>query len=284
MKYVFFGTPEFAATVLEKLIHAGLPPVAVVCNPDRPVGRKKLITPPPTKVLAESHHDLGIRVLQPETLRGFDATLRDLAPEFCIVAAYGKIIPPSILAVPPRGTIGVHPSLLPKYRGASPIQTVILNGDTTTGVTLFLVDAKLDHGETLASVEYPLSGTETYTQLEAALANAGARLLTETLPSFLAGKVTPREQDESAATPTKKFETQDGFIEWDYVRAACAGSAPEMAAIVDRRIRALNPDPGTWTIEQPGNARMKLLEAKLVDGRLTLTTIQYAGEKPKPAR
>jgi methionyl-tRNA formyltransferase len=283
MKYVFFGTPEFAATVLEKLIHAGLPPVAVVCNPDRPVGRKKLVTPPPTKVLAESHHDLGIRVLQPENLRNFDGALKELEPEFCIVAAYGKIIPPSILAVPPRGTIGVHPSLLPKYRGASPIQTAILNGDPVTGVTLFLVDAKLDHGEILSVAEQPLRGTETYIELERILAELGADLCVKTLPTFLAGKLTGVEQNEAAATPTKKFETQDGFIEWDYVRAARAGSAPEMAAIVDRRIRALNPDPGTWTLEQPGNARMKLLEAKLVDGRLTLMTIQYAGEKPKPA-
>jgi methionyl-tRNA formyltransferase len=280
MRYVFFGTPEFAALVLEALIHAGLPPVALVCNSDRPVGRKKIVTPPPAKVAVESHHDLGVRVLQPETLRSFDATLREFTPEFCIVAAYGKIIPPSVLAIPKLGTIGVHPSLLPKHRGASPIQAAILNGDSKTGVSLFLVDAKVDHGEVLASAEQSLSGHETYPELERTLAGIGAKLLIETLPSFVSGKLTPAAQDESAVTFTKKFGTEDGFIEWRVLDEALSGSKPSESIRIERMVRALNPEPGVWTVRN--ERRMKILAARLHGERLELTTIQYAGRKPVP--
>jgi methionyl-tRNA formyltransferase len=140
MRYVFFGTPRFAEIVLRKLLDAGMPPVALVCNPDRPVGRKKIVTSPPTKTLATNNRT-PIEILQPEKLdEAFMEQLQTLRPDFFVVAAYAKIIPKAVLAIPRLGTLGVHPSLLPKYRGASPIQSVILNGERETGVTIYAMD------------------------------------------------------------------------------------------------------------------------------------------------
>ncbi|MDP2598520.1 MAG: methionyl-tRNA formyltransferase, partial [Candidatus Liptonbacteria bacterium] len=162
-KYVFFGTPEFAAIVLDKLISAGFPPSAVVCNPDRPVGRKKIITPPATKsqiMVRGSRFMDEIKILQPEKLdSGFEHQISNIKPEFGIVAAYAKIIPKNIIELFPKGVIGVHPSLLPKYRGASPIQSAILDGEKEAGVTLYLLDEKMDHGPILEQreLEFPIS-------------------------------------------------------------------------------------------------------------------------------
>ncbi|MEK7512865.1 MAG: methionyl-tRNA formyltransferase [Patescibacteria group bacterium] len=278
MTYIFFGTPRFAAIVLERLIAAGLPPVAVVTNPDRPVGRKKVVTSPPVKTLAVER---AIPVLQPETLKGFEDELRKLNADLFLVAAYAKIIPREILGIPGRGTLGIHPSLLPRYRGASPIQTAILKGDAVTGVTLYLLDEAIDHGpivaqETLGNVDM---GVATYADLEEKLATLGGAMAVRVLPAAVAGALALQPQDEGAATPTKKFRAEDGFVEWDYLTAAMSGTAEEMASIIHRRIRALNPEPGVWTLD--GERRMKLLEAALEGGRLKLTRIQYAGEKPK---
>src|SRR6266481_8138985 len=151
MKYVFFGTPEFAAIVLDELIAAGFLPDAIICNPDRPAGRKKVITPPPVKkLIAERGLESQTKILQPEKptpelFKEFD----DI--DFFVVAAYAKIIPQSILDIPRLGAIGVHPSLLPKYRGSSPIQSAILAGEMETGVTLYMLDHKMDHGPMLAA-------------------------------------------------------------------------------------------------------------------------------------
>ena len=147
MRYVFFGTPEFAAIVLRQLLDANLLPVGVVCNPDRPVGRKKVITPPPVKSLVMKHETWNIPVLQPEKLdERFMLQVSSFMPELFVVAAYARIIPRSILDIPANGAIGVHPSLLPRLRGASPIQSAILNGEQNTGVTLYHMDTEVDHG------------------------------------------------------------------------------------------------------------------------------------------
>ncbi|MFA5084446.1 MAG: methionyl-tRNA formyltransferase [Candidatus Paceibacterota bacterium] len=266
MEYIFFGTPDFAAIILEKLIKAGMPPVAVVCNPDRPVGRKKIITPPPSKVLAEKH---GIKTYQPEKLGIDDLWSKIAEMDFAVVAAYAKIIPKEILEIPRLGTIGVHPSLLPKYRGSSPIQSVILNGESETGVTLFLADEKVDHGKIVASIKYKVSNDETYETLVKKLAELGGDLLVETLPKFLKGEINPLPQDESQATYTKKFINEDGYVDLEKDK-------PE---IIERKIRALNPEPGVWTMIN--NKRTKLLEAKLIDGKLKITKIQIEGKKPQ---
>lgn len=253
--FIFFGTPEFAAIILEKLIKAGFTPEAVVCNPDQLVGRKKILTPPPTKVLAEKHN---IKVFQPKTLvnskfqiprlrRGFGGQA-NYKFDFFVVAAYGKIIPKEILDIPHLGTIGVHPSLLPKLRGPSPIQTAILNGDKKTGVSLFLLDEKIDHGPIIVKRElenYAACGEPrlrrelksiNYEDLNRLLAELGMELLIETLPKWLKGEIKPAPQNEAEATYTKMIKRENGEI----------NPQQETAEEIDRKIRALNPEPGTY--------------------------------------
>jgi methionyl-tRNA formyltransferase len=279
MKYVLFGTPRFAKIVLEGLIAADLVPVALVCNPDRPVGRKKIITPPLTKQLV-AEKKLSTIVLQPEKLDdGLISQLRALQPDFFVVAAYAKIIPRAVLGIPRLGTLGTHPSLLPKYRGASPIQSVLLAGETKTGSTIYAMDEKMDHGAIYAHGEIPLDALTTdYLVLEKQLAELSARLLVKTIPLLLDGATAPRVQDESQATFTKKFSTEDGFIDGDDLDGAVAGTNRKAELFV-RTIHALNPEPGCWTIKD--GKRIKLLDARAVGGTLKIVKIQKEGETPR---
>jgi len=282
MNYIFFGTPDFAAIILEKLIGAGLPPTLLVCNPDRPVGRKKVITPPQAKIVAEKH---GIGIYQPEKLEIRNLKLEIGEADFAIVASYAKIIPKNILELFPKGIIGVHPSLLPKYRGPTPIQSVILNGEAETGVTLYLLDEKVDHGPILArrALENNDLRTINYVKLHNALANLGADLLIETLPKFIEGKIKPVAQNEAEATFTKKFENRDGYVDLE----------KDDPVIIEKKVRALNPEPGVWTIITAETAslirankkiigkRMKILEAEVINNKLKLKKIQFEGGKPQ---
>jgi len=279
MKYIFFGTPRFAEIVLGGLLDAGMPPVALVCNPDRPVGRKKTITPPPTKVLA-LERSADIDIIQPEKIdETFLQRLRALEPDFFVVAAYAKILPKSLLDIPRLGTLGTHPSLLPKYRGASPIQSAILAGETAeTGATIYLMDEKTDHGPIL--VQDKLSGASEsimYLELEEKLAKLSAQLLIKTIPNFFTGKTTSRTQDGSLATYTKKFVTQDGFVAPEELAEAEQNGSHAIEIL--HKINALNPEPGAWTTSQDSK-RLKLLEAKIQDGKLILTKTQREGERP----
>lgn len=271
--FVFFGTPRFAAITLDSLIHTDLIPSLVITNPDRPIGRKKVITPPPVKTLAAAH---GIPVAQPESLSDYRLPTADYS--FGILAAYGKIIPQQLTRSFPKDIIGIHPSLLPKYRGATPIQNAILCGDKETGVTLFLVDEKVDHGKIVASSEERIASGDTYRTLEEKLARLGAELLIRTLPDYLSGKIIPREQDHARATFTKKFLANDAFVPIEDLESAFGGNA-EKAIRIDRMIRALNPEPGVWTIQN--GKRMKLLESKVIGGAVMLTKIQMEGKKPQ---
>ncbi len=258
MKYAFFGTPRFAAIVLEKLISAGMSPAMVVCNPDKPVGRKQIITAPPTKILAQKY---AIPVFQPEHLDEPDLEyLRKENFDFAIVAAYAKILPEKILKIPKKGMIGVHPSLLPKYRGTTPIQSVILNGETETGTTLFLIDRKVDHGPIFASEKATITGSETYLSLEEKLGRLSGELLVATLPKFLTDKIDLTSQNNTDATVTKKFKTEDALVDL----------ATEDPSLLDRKIRALNPQPGVYVIKN--KTRIKILDRE---------TIQYAGKTPR---
>ena len=280
MKYIFFGTPEFAAIVLEKLINAGYIPEAVICNPDEPVGRKQVLTSPPVKILAEK---FNITVFQPEKLRDnkkFIKELKKLKLELAIVAAYGKILPKEILDIPRLGSIGVHPSLLPKYRGSTPIQNTILNGDTETGVTLYVLDEKMDHGSILAisNFQFPISKI-TYEELLKELAELAGNLLVETLPKFAAGEIKPEPQNEAEAIYTKKFKSEDAFVDENDLKEAESGKNQKKAELIDRKIRALNPEPGVWTLEN--GKRVKLLEAEISENKLVLKKIQIEGEKPR---
>ena len=283
MKYVFFGTPNFAAIILEKLISAGFIPEAVVCNPDKPVGRKKIITPPPVKqriLNLESGIKNKIKILQPEKLSDIKSQLSDVNCQLFIVAAYAKILPKEILEIPRLGTIGVHPSLLPKHRGATPIQTAILNGDEIAGTTIFLIDEKMDHGAIIANSEFRIQNLEwNYETLMKKLAELSADLLIEILPNIEEKIKNAMPQDESKATYTKKFKTEDAYIEPIDLEKAQNGSAnsPQVAVQIERKIRALNPEPGVFTIIN--DKRIKLLESKISDNKLKLIKIQKEGKK-----
>ena len=283
MKYVFFGTPNFAAIILEKLISAGFIPEAVVCNPDKPVGRKKIITPQPVKqriLNLESGIKNKIKILQPEKLSDIKSQLSDVNCQLFIVAAYAKILTKEILEIPRLGTIGVHPSLLPKHRGATPIQTAILNGDEITGTTIFLIDEKMDHGAIIANSEFRIQNLEwNYETLMKKLAELSADLLIEILPNIEEKIKNAMPQDESKATYTKKFKTEDAYIEPIDLEKAQNGSAnsPQVAVQIERKIRALNPEPGVFTIIN--DKRIKLLESKISDNKLKLIKIQKEGKK-----
>jgi methionyl-tRNA formyltransferase len=278
MKFIFFGTPEFAAIILQKLIQAELMPEAVICNPDRPTGRKQIITPPLVKVLAQKH---GLVIYQPKDKTELLEIIKSLQPDLAIVAAFGMIFPKEILEIPKYGFINVHPSLLPRYRGPTPIQATILAGDEETGVSLFLIDEEMDHGPILMKSEIQISKSETYKSLHDKLAKLGADLLIKVLPSMEALRSTKafQPQDESKATYTKKFSTQNAYIEpKDLEKAQNEGG--EIAKEIDRKIRALNPEPGTWTLQD--GKRMKILEAILTpENKLKLKKIQFEGKKPQ---
>lgn len=286
MNYIFFGTPEFSTIILGKLIEAGYIPSGVVCNPDRPVGRKKIITPPPIKQMIgnqELNIKNKIKILQPQKLDDtFINELKELEPDLFIVASYAKIISRKVLDVPRIGTIGTHPSILPKYRGTSPIQNQILGGDKIGGTTLYLMDEGMDSGKIITQGEIQISNRETYLSLHDKLAKLSADLLIETLPKFLAGEIKPQEQNHKQATFTKKFITQDGFIEYKELEKA-QNDGGLTAIEIDRKIRALNPEPGVWTLRQVQGKpqRMKILDGELTpENKLRLKVIQYEGKNP----
>jgi methionyl-tRNA formyltransferase len=271
MKYVFWGSFEFAQGVLEQLIAAGLFPLALVCNPDRAVGRHEIISPPPTKIFAAAH---GIPILQPENMN--DDMLRDalarLRPEVFVVTAYAKIIPNDIINLTQYGTIGVHPSLLPLYRGATPIQSAILAGDERFGISIYRMDEKIDHGPVLAQTEITIEETKrTYSYCSQLLAKEGGMLLAKTLPAYCAGEIIPSPQDESRATYTKKISTDDGFVDL----------AHDDPTIILRKIQALNPNPGAFAIID--GKRTKLLAATRENGVVVITRITKEGKAPSDA-
>ncbi|MBI4993591.1 methionyl-tRNA formyltransferase [Candidatus Wolfebacteria bacterium] len=276
MKFAFFGTPEFASIILEKLINAGFVPQAVICNPDKPVGRKKIITFPPTKTIAQKYN---IPVLQPEKLsKDFfqNHPIKDF--DFSIVAAYAKIIPKEILEIPRLGAIGAHPSLLPKYRGATPIQSAILNNEKETGAAIFMVDEKVDHGPILALKNIPIDKNDDYKKFQQKLAELSADLLIEILPDIENKIKTAAIQDESRATFTKKFKTEDALISSEDLEIA-KNQGGEIAVQIERKIKAFNPEPGAYVFIN--NKRVKFLEAEIFEGKLKLKKIQVEGEKPQ---
>ncbi len=292
IRIVFMGTPGFAVPVLLAL--ADQHQVAgVVTQPDRPAGRGQRVVASPVKEAALAR---GLPVFQPETLRSPEAVARlaEWQPEVIVVAAFGQILRPDVLNLPPYGCLNVHASLLPRWRGAAPIPAAILAGDTTTGVTIMRLDEGLDTGPILAQAECPIAPDDTTATLTARLADLGARLLIETLPGWLAGEVQPRPQDPSQATYCRPLRKEDGLLDW---------SRP--AADLDRLVRACNPWPGAYTAWQ--GQRLKVLRARphpawqgegppglvvaLPDGLgvvagqglLELLEVQLAGKKPLAA-
>lgn len=281
MKIVFFGTPEFADIILARMLTSNYSPDFVICNSDRPVGRKKIITSPLTKQRIENLKNITqkkIVVWQPEKLNSKEWKSKIGEFDLGVVAAYAKIIPREILDFAKFGVIGVHPSLLPMYRGTSPIQSVILSGEKETGVTLYLVDEKVDHGPILSSVKYQVLSQDDYMSLEKKLAEMGAELLIQILAKFSDGELKPEKQDEAKATFTQKFKSEDAFIDYNDFLEAEAGDLG-LAMAIDRKIRAFIKEPGAWTIRD--GKRVKLLEAEIIGVNLRLKKIQIEGEKPK---
>lgn len=235
MRLVFFGTPEFATPSLEALAREGHDLAAVITQPDRPAGRGQQLAPSPVKTLAER---LGLPVHQPERIRTPELAewLRALKPEAGVVVGYGKIIPQSVIDIFPRGIINVHASLLPKYRGAAPIEWAIAHGETRTGVTTIRIDAGLDTGDILLQRETEIAPEETAIELRPRLARMGAELLLETLRGLQSGTLVPRPQDHSQASAAPMLRKEDGRIDWTW-------SAVQIA----NRVRAFVPWPGTYT-------------------------------------
>ena len=235
MRVVFMGTPDFALPVLDSLLSGGHQVVGVYTRPDRPAGRGRHLTPPPVKTYAQEH---GLALFQPASLRdpGAVQELLSLGPEVIIVAAYGRILPPEVLEVPPKGVLNLHPSLLPKYRGPSPVAAALLEGDSVTGVTVMLIDQGMDTGDILAQRQTPIAPQETAGQLTDRLFHLGAELLAEVLPPWMDGKITPIPQQDEQATTTRRYTKEDGEMDW---------SLP--AVVLERRLRAFQPWPGCYT-------------------------------------
>ena len=259
MKYVFFGSSEFAKIVLEKLLQNNLKPVLVVTQPPKPKGRKQILSPSLIQIFAEQEK---ISCFVPTNLNveDFIQTIKNLQPDLILLTAYGKIIPSVLLKLPPKGFINLHPSLLPKWRGATPIQSTILAGDKEAGVTLFLMDEQIDHGPIIQNTVYSIQYTRiTYSELSKQLAEIGADLIIKTIPRWLNGEIIPLPQDESLATYCHKITSEDEKINWQT-------SAEE----IDRKVRALNPNPGVYFECSPACAGREKKGSERSEGSYTL--------------
>src|SRR3990172_5477331 len=251
MRVVFFGTPEFAVPSLRALAkHFSV--VGVVTQPDRPAGRGRRPQPPPVR---QASRELGLPDFQPEKVRSPEAlaALTDWAPEVVVVAAYGQILPASILSLPPKGCVNVHASLLPRWRGATPVQASLLHGDAATGVTIMQMDEGLDTGPILAQQVLTIRPDHNAGTLTSELADMGAQLLIETLPSFVAGELTPTTQDDRLATLAPRLRSSDASLD-------PRSSASRLVC----QVRALSPKPGArldW-----GEKRLRVLDARALPG------------------
>jgi methionyl-tRNA formyltransferase len=293
---VFMGTPEFSVPSLEALLGADFRVVAVYTQPDRKVGRGQQVMTSPVKQLALSR---GLDVIQIERFRdaGTIEGLAALAPDLIVVAAFGLILPAEALNLPRLGCLNVHPSLLPRYRGASPVATAILQGDEMTGVTIMLLDAGMDTGPILNQKEVPISDEDTAGSLGLKLSKIGAKLLVGTISSWIEGRIKPRSQDESAATYSRMIKKEDGEMDWRL-------STKELW----RRVRAFDPWPGCYTMwhgkrlklvkvlplyseefNQPGKVislsprKPVIVGVQTGDGVLGLVEVQLEGKREMPA-
>ena len=277
MRILFLGTAEIACPCLEAVYRlTGHELIGVITQPDKPRGRSLQLAPPPVKLTASK---LGLPVLQPEKIREAVEAVRAQQPDLIAVVAYGQILPKALLEIPPRGCINVHTSLLPRWRGASPIQSAILAGDPATGVTTMFMDEQLDHGDIILQRQELIRPDDTGATLHDRLASLGANLLAETLTL----PVWPRQtQNEAQVTHARKFTKADGRIDWT-----------KSAAEIDRQVRAFNPWPGAFT-DRDGTL-LKIWKVELVaatttgpdivttgNGALRLLEVQPAGGKRMP--
>lgn len=263
MRIVFMGTPDFAVPSLQALIDAGHDVCAVYTQPDKPQGRKQILTAPPVKTLALEH---DIPVFQPNTLKNEDeqARLRELAPEVIIVVAYGKLLPKAVLDIPPHGCINVHGSLLPRWRGAAPIQWAVIAGDEMAGVTTMQMAEGLDTGDMLLTYETKVGEKETAGELFDRLAQSGAELLTQTLVKL--DEITPRPQDDAQSCYAHMLDKQMAVIDWN-----------KSAHEIDCLIRGLNPWPIALTTLS--GERLKVFAAEKANGNGEPGTVLEANPK-----
>lgn len=260
----FFGTPDFAVTILDELKSAGIMPTLVVTAPDKPKGRHLVLTPPPVKVWA---HANNIPVLQPEKLdTDFLQTLQEQSWDLFIVAAYGKILKKNVLDLPKHGTLNVHPSLLPAFRGSSPIESAILAGVSETGVSIMLLDEQMDHGPVLAQETYPLGQDVGATELEVTLAHKGGALLASVIPGWSAGEIKAEPQDDNKATFTKKIKKEDGLL--DLATDPIANY---------RKHLAYQGWPRTFFMQD--GKRVIITEAELIDDKFEIKKVLPEGKK-----
>lgn len=284
---IFMGTPDFACPTLQKLIERGENIVAVVTQPDRPKGRGQRLMPPPVKELAEKN---GIPVYQPLKVRdpGFVDIIRELKPDVIVVVAFGQILPKALLDIPAHGCINVHASLLPRYRGAAPLNWCIINGETETGVTTMLMDIGLDTGDMLLTRKTPLDENEDIVSLHDRMATMGADLLAETLDRLASGDIVPQPQNNAASCYAAMLKKEDGIINWhtdartihNLVRGlavwpgACTTVGAQVLKIFRTSVGEGNGEPGMVLQAAKGQ-----FEVACQSGSLFLQELQLAGKK-----
>jgi len=251
VRLVFAGTPDFAATALKALLETDHEVVGVYSQPDRPSGRGRKLTPSPVKQVAL---DAGIPVFQPQTLKTPEAReqLTALNADVMVVAAYGLILPRAILDIPRHGCLNIHASLLPRWRGAAPIQRAIAAGDRQTGITIMQMDAGLDTGDMLLKLTTPITESDTGGSLHDRLADLGGDAIIDALAGIIEGTLRPTPQDDAQACYASKLSKEEGQIDWT-----------EDATAINRKIRAFNPWPGTYT--DAGDLRIRLHESEVID-------------------
>ncbi|MGQ0792924.1 MAG: methionyl-tRNA formyltransferase [Deltaproteobacteria bacterium] len=252
MRIVFMGTPEFAIPSLEALMRSDDEVVAVVCQPDKPKGRGLALSPPPTKILAEKG---GIAVLQPAKVRTeeFHRELSALKPDVICTAAYGKILPKNILDIPPMGCLNVHASLLPKLRGAAPINWAIIRGQSATGITTMIMDEGMDTGDMLLSREIPINADDTGETLSEKLSSIGAELLIETIILLKSSRLTPAQQNHAEATYAPMLRKEDGAVDWS-----------KSAVEIENLVRGAIPWPSAYTGLE--GRMLKIFKAQVCEG------------------
>lgn len=268
MKIIFLGTPAFSVSSLAALIQAGEEISLVVTQPDRPVGRGQKLTFSPVKELALQYH---LPVAQPEKIKNdpaFIQLVQSLAPDLCVVSAFGQILPKDFLAIPKYGSINTHASLLPKYRGASPIQAALRAGEKRTGTTIMFMNERMDAGDILLQASLPIQPEDTAGILEPKLATLSADALLQTIEQVKNGTVKPIPQDETLATYTKLLRKEDGQIDWAWPPAK-----------IHNHVRAMTPWPGAYTF-LPTGKRVKVLQTKLQSGNLLIQWVQPEGKQP----
>lgn len=251
LRIVFMGTPDFACPTLTRLIERGEDVIAVVTQPDRPKGRGQKLVPPPVKVIAEDH---GIPVLQPPKVRAPEvvAQIRELNPDLIVVVAFGQILPQSLLDIPRHGCINIHASLLPRYRGAAPLNWCLINGETETGITTMMMDAGLDTGDMLVKRSIPIGPDEDAQSLHDRLSLLGADTIDETLDRLMAGTLTREKQDDSLTCYAPMLKKEDGLIDWT--------REPRQ---IKNLVRGFTPWPGAYT--SLDNKTLKLYKVSVAE-------------------